>query len=152
MKNNLLHTFNLYNHVLVLLINQFYHYILWSIDIDIREIWRLIRRVLTEHHADLPGLLKPSLADLAKEMFIVGLISDDVLKNPTYSNIIGDFLTGINSMKNCTKLQKYVKMFLMILNNLGGDCTHVSNVLQIELTEIIKRELNIESNFMLELT
>ena len=123
--------------------------ILCSIDIDIGEISTLIRRVLTEHRADLPDLLKPSLADLAKEMFAVGLINDDVLKKPTYSDIMGDFLTRIKFMKNRTKLQEYVKMFLMILNNLGGDCTHVSNVLQVEWTEIIKRELHIELNFML---
>lgn len=115
-----------------------------------REIWRLIRKVLTEHQADLPGLLKPSLADLAKEMFAATLISDEVQEKPTYYNIIGDFLRRINSMKSRTKLQENVKTFLKILNNLGGDCRHVSNTLQVEWTEIIKRELHIELNFMLD--
>ena len=83
-------------------------------------------------------------------MFAAGLISDDVQKKPTYINIIGDFLTGINSvnLKSYTELQEYIKKFLMILNNLGGDCAHVSNTLQVEWTEIIKRELHIELNFI----
>ena len=124
--------------------------ILYSIDIDNREIWRLIRKVLIEHCADLSDLLKPLLANLAKEMFAVGLISDDVLKKPTYSDVIGDFLTRINFMKNRTELQEHIKKFLMILNNLGGQCTHVSNTLQVEWTEIIKRELHIELNFIVD--
>ena len=42
-------------------------------------------------------------------MFAVGLISNDVLKKPTYSNIMGDFLTRINFMKNHTELQEHNK-------------------------------------------
>ena len=83
-------------------------------------------------------------------MFEVGLINDDVLKKPTYHDIIGDFLTRINFMKNHTELQEYIKKFLMILNNLGDDCIHVSNILQVEWTEIITRELHIELNFMVD--
>ena len=96
----------MYNHIIGEINYQFYSDILCSIDTDNREIWRLIRKVLIEHHTDLPGLLKPSLADLAKEMLEVGLINDDVLKKPTYHDIIGDFLTRINFMKNHTELQK----------------------------------------------
>ena len=79
-------------------------------------------------------------------MFAVGLISNDVLKKPTYSDIMGDFLTRINFIKNHTELQEH--KFLMILSNLGGQCVHVSNTLQVEWTKIIKRELHIELNFM----
>ena len=56
-------------------------------------------------------------------MFAVGLISNDILKRPTYSDIIGDFLTRINFIKNHTELQEH--KFLMILRNLGGQCAHV---------------------------
>lgn len=57
--------FNLYNHILVKSTNQLFD-ISCSIDIDNRETWRLIMKVLTEHYADLSGLLKPLIADLAR--------------------------------------------------------------------------------------
>ena len=69
-----------------------------------------IKKVLGKH-ADLRSLLEPSLADLAKEMFASDLISDDVLKKPTYSEIIGDFLTRINSKKSHTEIQEHIKKF-----------------------------------------
>ena len=50
---------------------------------------------------------------IAKEMFVVGLIND-LLRKPTYHDIIGDFLTGINFIKNHTELQENIKNFLMI--------------------------------------
>ena len=146
MSNNLLHTFNLYNHILVKSTYRFD--ILCSTDIDNREIWRLIRKALIKNYADLYDLLKPLIADLAKEMFAVGLISNDVLNKPTYINIMGDFLTRISFMKNHTELQQHIKKFLMILTKLGGQCVHVSNTLQVEWTEIIKGKLHIELNFM----
>ena len=122
---------------------------LYSIDSDKREILILIEKVLKKH-TDLHGLLKPSLADLAKEMFAAGLISDDILKKPTYSEIIGDFLTKINFKNNHTELQEHIKKFLMILSKLGGDCADVSKTLQVESTEIIKKELNIELNLIVD--
>ena len=122
---------------------------LYSIDTDKREIQILINKVLKKH-PDLRGLLEPSLADLAKEMFAAGLISDDVQKKLTYSEIIGDFLTRINFKNNQTELQEHIKKFLMILSKLGGDCADVSNILQVEWTEIIKKELKIELNFMVD--
>ena len=42
-------------------------------------------------------------------MFAVGLISNDVLNKPTYSDIMGDFLKRTNFMKNHTELQEHVK-------------------------------------------
>ena len=105
-----------YNCILLVKVTnyQFYSDILCSIDIDNREIWRLIRKVLIELHTDLPDLLKPSIADLDKEMYEVGLINHDVLKRPTYHVMIGDFLTGINFMKSHNELQENMKNFLMI--------------------------------------
>ena len=147
--NKLSHTFNLYNHILVKSTYQFY--MLCSTDIDIGEIWRLIKKAHIKNYADLYDLLKPLIADLANEMFAVGLITNDVLNKPTYSDIMGDFLTRINFMKNHTELQEHVNNFLMILNYLGGLCsTHVSNTSQVDWTEIIKGELHIELNFMVD--
>ena len=83
--------------------------ILCSTDIDNGEIWRLIRKALIKNYADLYDLLKPLIADLAKEMFAVGLISNDVLNKPTYSDIMGDFLTRINFMKNHIDLQQHIR-------------------------------------------
>ena len=120
---------------------------LYLTDIDINTLRKLIWKVLRKYHAALADLLKSSLVKLANEMFAAELISSGAQETPTFDNIIGEFKAGMNFMMTHTELQEYVVKFLEILKNMGGSFARASNVLQKELTKLIKEELKVEMNF-----
>ena len=121
----------------------------YFIDIDISKMKKLMKKVLTKNHAALTDLPKTSLVKLAEEMFSAGLINREVQRAPTLNDIIGEFQAGMSFKKDHTQLQEYAKMFLSVLNDMGGSFACASDVLRNEWTEIIKRELKVDINFTL---
>ena len=80
-------------------------------------------------------------------MLAAELISSKAQETPTFDIIIGEFMAGMSFIMTRTELQEYVVKFLEILNKIGGNFVRVTNVLQNEWTEIIKKELKVEINF-----
>ena len=111
---------------------------------------KLMKKVLTKNYAALTDLPKTSLVKLAEEMFSAGLINREVQRAPTFDDIIGEFEAGMSFKKDHTQLQEYAKMFLSILNDMGGSFACASDVLRNEWTEIVKRELKVDINFTLD--
>ena len=115
-----------------------------SIDVDISEMRRLIRKVLTNKHAALVSLPKASLPSLAAEMYSVGLISIGIKEKPTFDVIIGEFIAGVGFQSGHTDLEEDLKKFLSCFNKVGGSFAAASRVLRNEWTDIIRKELNVE--------
>ena len=113
-----------------------------STDIDVSEMRKIIKKVLTKNYADLTSLPKMSLPKLAAEMFAVGLISSGVQRTATFDDIMEEFQAGMNFKRSPTELQEYFCKFLTGLNKVGGSFAAASSVLQDEWTEAIRTKLS----------
>ena len=102
-----------------------------------------IHKVLASHHAALSNLCRNNLNALADLMFEAHLITTAVHRSPTFNNIIDEFKSAMEFMKECSQLKDHCAKFLSVFTKLGGSFTVAASSLRGEWIDV-GIQLNVE--------
>ena len=95
-----------------------------------------LKQILDQHHADLDFASKFSLDNIAKKLFQVEIITEDVRESPTYDNIIKSFEGVIRFVDNQPDLEDKLEKFLSVLSSIGGPLNAAATMLRKKWKEI----------------
>ena len=84
---------------------------------------------------------------MAAELFTVGIISDEVQKNPSTNSILQDFYTGFAFMNRIENIEQHCRKFFSIFNKIGGPFTIAGNSLKQDIVESISRNFDYNISF-----
>ena len=113
----------------------------------LEEIKKIIQDVLTQWYPDLSKVLGNSLENIATNMYCHGLISEAVYKTPTFKEIMTEFQSGMNFIRNYQRLVKHCELFLQTLVDQHGPPSQAAFNIAEDWTNNIKRELHITIEF-----
>ena len=117
----------------------------------LKEIKRIIQDVLTQWYSDLSKVLGNSLENIATDMYSHGLISGAVYKTPTFKEIMTEFQTSMNLIRNYQRLVKHCELFLQTLVDQRGPPKEAAINIAEDWTDNIERKLNITIEFNINL-
>ena len=111
------------------------------------EFRRIIEEVLTECYANLERLLKATMKPFAAKMFSHWLISSEVNKALNFSDIMSEFLVGMNFTSDSHEICCRCQVFLDGLFDQGGPLKGVAHYIAKKWTTKIKSRLNVDITF-----
>ena len=114
---------------------------------NLKGIKGIIQDALTQWHSDLSKVLKKSLEKIATDLYSHGLISEAVNESPTFKDIMTEFQSGMNLIRNYQRLVKHCELFLQTLVDQHGPPKEAAINIAEDWTENIKRKLNITIEF-----
>lgn len=104
--------------------------------LDVNTMKKKLKQILDQHHADLDFASKFSLDNIAKKLFQVEIITEDVRESPTYDNIIKSFEGVIRFVDNQPDLEDKLEKFLSVLSSIGGPLNAAATMLRKKWKEI----------------
>ena len=114
---------------------------------EVEEVKKIIQDVLTKSHADLDGLLKASIKSFAVDMYSHGLISEPAKDAANFNDMMREFTSGMDFIRDSQKLVKHCQLFLQSLDKQGGPHKDVASSIAEEWTENINKKLNLYIKF-----
>ena len=117
---------------------------------NLKEIKRIIQDVLTEQYSALDDLLKATLKSVAKDMYSHGLISSTTKDTANFDDIMREFKSRMNFIRDSQKLLKHCQLFLQSLAKQEGPYRDAANCIAEEWTANIKEKLDIDIEFDIE--
>lgn len=114
---------------------------------QIKEARKIIQEILTEQYSALDDLLKASLKQVAANMLAHGLISEQTKDTLNFSDMIREFKSGMNFIRDGQKLVERCELFLDSLAKQGGPHKDAASYIAVEWTANIKEKLNINIEF-----
>ena len=114
---------------------------------DISAIVTCIKEEINRKFAPLKNLFEPSINRVTAELFTVGIISDEVQRNPSTNSILQDFYTGFAFMNTIEKVEQHCKKFFSIFDKMGGPFTIAGNSLKQDIAESISRNFDFNISF-----
>ena len=113
----------------------------------ISAIVTCIKEELNSNFAPLKDLFDNSMDRVAAELFTVGIISDEVKRNPSAISILQDFHTGFAFMKTIEKVEQHCRKFFGVFNKIGGPFTIAGNSLKQDIAENVSRRCGFKISF-----
>ena len=98
----------------------------------------------------MDDLLKASLKSFAADMYSHGLISEKTKDTANFNDMMREFKSGMNFIRDGKKLVKHCQLFLQSLVKQGGPYRNAASCLAEEWTANIKEKLNINIEFDIE--
>ena len=114
---------------------------------DISAIVTCIKEEINRKFAPLKNLFEPSINRVAAELFTIGIISDEVQRNPSTNSILQDFYTGFAFMNTIEKVEQHCRKFFSVFNKIGGPFTIAGNSLKHDIGESISRNFDFNISF-----
>jgi hypothetical protein len=119
-------------------------------DDKIKQLIKVIEKVLQTHHADLTSLLKDCHQELADQLFASRLISTTVKNNPSMDKCISEFSSSLKWLKQQSKIQSHCTKFLKSFVAVGGSYSTAAEVLREDLIETVNKQLNCDFQLNLD--
>ena len=113
----------------------------------VSEIRKILQDVLIKHHADLDSLLKASIKSFATDMFSQRLISGPTKDAAKFDDMMREFTSVMNFIRDGQKLVKHCQLFLQCLDKQGGPHKCAAHSIAEEWTENINKKLNLYIKF-----
>ena len=114
------------------------------------EVIKIIKVVLTKRYAALDGLLKASIKSFAVDMYSHSLISETTKDAANFNDMMREFKSGMEFIRDGHKLVKHCQLFLQSLVKQGGPHKDAASSIAEEWTANIKEKLNINIKFDIE--
>ena len=107
---------------------------------SLKRMEQVIINVMRAGHTILSDSVASSLSDFASKMLSKGLITDSVMKNPDFTDIIGQYKAGICTILKYSELQRHCSKLLDVLRSLGGPAQGAAHYLESELNKSFQEE------------
>ena len=117
---------------------------------EVNRIKKIIQDVLTMYYADLDALLKKSIKSIAVDMYSHGLISEPTKDAANFNDMMREFKSGMNFIRDGQKLVKHCELFLQSLAKQRGPPIHAARGIAEVWIEHIHRNLNLCIKFDIE--
>ena len=114
---------------------------------EVDKIKKILQDVLTKRHAALDGLLKASIKSIATDMYSHGLISVPTRDAAKFEDMMREFTSGMDFIRDDHNLVKHCRLFLQSLGKQGGPHKQAASSIAEEWTANIKEKLNINKEF-----
>ena len=105
----------------------------------------MIDNVLVSHYAALNSL-KTSLSDLAIQLYVACLISDEVKKTRNMESFITEFKASLSFKRKLPKVEDHCQKFLSSFIALRGSCADAAIALGEDWIKAIRNELGLDFN------
>ena len=103
----------------------------------------MIDDVLVSHYAALNSL-KTSLSDLASQLYVAHLISDEVRETRSMEKFITEFKASFYFLREISEVQDHCKNFLKAFIAVRGSYYNAAKFLRQKWIDAIKTELGID--------
>ena len=105
----------------------------------------MIDDVLVSHYAALNSL-KTSLSDLADQLYVACLISDEVRETRSMEQFITEFKASLSFKRKLPQVQEHCQKFLSSFIAVRGSCSDAAIALGEDWIEAIRNELGLDFN------
>ena len=109
----------------------------------------MINDILVSHYADLNSL-KTSLSDLASQLYIAHLISDEVRETRSMEKFIAEFNASLNFKRKLPQVQEHCQKFLSSFIAVRGSYADAAIALAEDWIEAIRDELGLDFNINID--
>ena len=113
----------------------------------VNEVRKIIQDILTKYYADLDDLLKASMKSIAADMYSHGLISEPTKDAANFNDMMREFKSGMNIIRDGQKLVKHCQLFLQSLVKREGPLKDAASSIAEEWTDNINKKLNLYIEF-----
>ena len=106
-----------------------------------------LHKVLNENQVVLNEIFAATpetLAEIAREMNAVNIITKAVKENPAYDAIINSFVSGMKLRRDISKVEEHCKKFLKALSNVGGPVADAGEMIETEWIEAVKEKCGVD--------
>ena len=114
---------------------------------EVNEVRKIIQDVLTKCYSALDGLLKASIKSFAVDMYSRGLISEPTKDVANFNDVMREFKSGMNFIRDGQKLVEHCQLFLQSLAKQRGPYKLAADSIAEEWTTNINKNLNINVEF-----
>ena len=115
--------------------------------VDLNNIIRYIKEIFDSTLRELDRLFDPPVHTVSSELFALGIISNDVRRNPSTDRILQEFYTGLDLMKTLPKVLDHCNKFFSVLYNQGGPLRIACDSLKEDIIKTVKEKLGYEISF-----
>ena len=101
---------------------------------------------MEKNHDNFSWLFKSSMKSFADKLFSAGLITRDVLENPTNDTVINSFLSGFAFKDELDEIDEYCAIFFKVFHEMGGPFVAAANKVVKTIQETVRDNMGINLN------
>ena len=114
--------------------------------IDVNTFVAFIKDEISSNYAPLNNVFGTCMARVSAEFFTVGIISDEVKRNPSTDAILQSFYAEFAFMKTISEVQTHCRKFFSIFYKIGGPFIIAGNSLKQDIVKSVGMKLNFNAS------
>ena len=111
---------------------------------EIEEIKTCIDSVIDKNYSRLNTLFDGGLKSISLELYTAGIITNEVLKEPSFEGIMSCFKAGFAFKLELSEIEEYCRTFFKAFYKVGGPFPGAAEMMKKSIVSTVKTKVSVE--------